>query len=729
MTINKTAIAIALACINTQIIAEESEKIYDTITVTASRVATASSKTTNTVTVIDAERLENELARNIKDIVRYEPGVSVTGGRRFGLSGFKIRGIGGDRVLTLVDGVPVADEFSFGPNLSAGRNFIDIDNLKAVEIVRGSSSSLYGSNALGGTVSFVTKDPNDYLGIYGPNHYASLKAGYNSNDASKHYSGTIVFGEQKWQGMLLATHRDFNELESYFTDDSTGAHRKAADPQEGNSDNIFGKVVYSPSDQHQFKVIFSQYQYEQNTDALSLKGEPSSGATRLGVLGFDEQNRDRISFQYEYRDNSLFADDINLNIYHQSSETSQHVEELREIGMLTYRFRDSYFEQDNTGIKLQLNKSFGTNINHLLAYGIDWDTMETETLRAGFTKDTAGNDIPEYSNFPTRDFPNSEYQSLGIFVQDRINFDQGNFLLVPSVRYDRFELTPTADAVYLAGNTGSPTPEAYDESEVSAKLGGLYKITDDWSFFAQYSEGFKAPPIDAINTGFTNFRGGYTAIPNPDLRPETSEGFEYGLKYYGSGAFFEITGYETDYNDFIESLAMKGFNPTTGLLEFQAKNLPKVKIKGFEFKGGYNIKSVEGLNLNYAYAQATGEDIETGQPISTIDPRELVMGLSYDSIEDNWGGQVAFTVIESHEEGELPDAAPDTFYAPSYSLIDLMGYYRFSDNFRLNFGLYNLTDRKYWSSDSVITLKTNSSNLDRLTQPGRNLALNIKYEF
>lgn len=729
MTINKTAIAIALACINTQIIAEESEKIYDTITVTASRVATVSSKTTNTVTVIDSERLEKELARNIKDMVRYEPGVSVTGGRRFGLSGFKIRGIGGDRVLTLVDGVPVADEFSFGPNLSAGRNFIDIDNLKAVEIVRGSSSSLYGSNALGGTVSFVTKDPNDYLGIYGANHYASLKAGYNSNDASKHYSGTVAFGGQKWQGMLLATHRDFNELESYFTDDSTGAGRKAADPQEGNSDNVFGKVVYSPNDQHQFKVIFNQYQYEQNTDSLSLKGEPSSGATRLGVLGFDEQNRDRISFQYEYMGNSLFADDINLNIYRQASETSQHVEETREMGMLTYRFRDSYFDQDNTGIKLQLNKSFGTNINHLLAYGVDWDTMETETLRAGFTKDTAGNDVPEYSNFPTRDFPNSEYQSLGIFVQDRISFDHGNFLLVPSVRYDRFELTPTVDAIYLAGNTGSPTPEAYDESEVSAKLGGLYKITDDWSFFAQYSEGFKAPPIDAINTGFTNFRGGYTAIPNPDLRPETSEGFEYGLKYYGKNAFFEITGYETDYNDFIESLAMKGFNPATGLLEFQAKNLPKVKIKGFEFKGGYNIKSVEGLSLNYAYAQATGEDLETGQPISTIDPRELVMGLSYDSIENNWGGQVAFTVIESHEEGELPDATPDTFYAPSYALIDLMGYYNFSDNFRLNFGLYNLTDRQYWNSDSIIGLNTSSSNLERLTQPGRNLAVDFKYEF
>ena len=102
---------------------------------------------------------------DIADLVRFEPGVSVSGtGSRFGLTGFKIRGIGGNRVLTLIDGVRVPDEFSFGPFLSARRDFVDIDSLKRLEIARGPISSLYGSDALGGVVALATKEPGDQLG-------------------------------------------------------------------------------------------------------------------------------------------------------------------------------------------------------------------------------------------------------------------------------------------------------------------------------------------------------------------------------------------------------------------------------------------------------------------------------------------------------------------------------------------------------------------------------------
>ena len=131
---------------------------------------------TNKASVITTEEIEQYSHRNIKDLVRYEPGVVVSGQGRFGLNGFNIRGIGGDRVLTLIDGAPLADEFSFGPNLSARRNYIDVDALKAVEIIRGPASSLYGSNAIGGLVTFMTKDPADYFVGDDDRHYYSLKS-------------------------------------------------------------------------------------------------------------------------------------------------------------------------------------------------------------------------------------------------------------------------------------------------------------------------------------------------------------------------------------------------------------------------------------------------------------------------------------------------------------------------------------------------------------------------
>ena len=135
-----------------------------TITVIGTRTERTLKELAATVSVISSEDLEHEITRDIADLIRYEPGVSVSGtGSRFGLSGFTIRGIGGNRVLTMVDGIRVPDEFDFGPFLNARRDFVDVDSIERVEIARGPISSLYGSDAIGGVVAFTTKAPRDYL--------------------------------------------------------------------------------------------------------------------------------------------------------------------------------------------------------------------------------------------------------------------------------------------------------------------------------------------------------------------------------------------------------------------------------------------------------------------------------------------------------------------------------------------------------------------------------------
>src|SRR5699024_6462727 len=136
--------------------------------------------------------IDQQNIKNIQDLIRYEPGLSVGGtNSRFGLSGINIRGMGGNRVLTQMDGVSVADSFSFGGFLSAQRDYIDLDTIKQVEIIRGPASSLYGSDALGGAVSFVSKDAQDYLAD-GKNHFFRLKTGYDGSDDSWLRSATLA---------------------------------------------------------------------------------------------------------------------------------------------------------------------------------------------------------------------------------------------------------------------------------------------------------------------------------------------------------------------------------------------------------------------------------------------------------------------------------------------------------------------------------------------------------
>lgn len=121
----------------------------DQITVTGTRTPRSVGESSGTVTVIDAERVRRELSRNIQDLVRYEPGVSVRGNLRYGLQDFNIRGLDANRVLIQVDGIRQPERFTFGP-FALGRDYFEIETLRTVEIIRGPASTLYGSDALGG---------------------------------------------------------------------------------------------------------------------------------------------------------------------------------------------------------------------------------------------------------------------------------------------------------------------------------------------------------------------------------------------------------------------------------------------------------------------------------------------------------------------------------------------------------------------------------------------------
>src|SRR5690606_36693987 len=126
--------------------------------------------------------MEDDQVRNVDDLVRYIPGVDVDNIGRFGSSGFNIRGMDGDRVAITADGLSLGETlnppayvaYAF---LNSCRGGIDIDSMKAVQIIKGADSISAGSGALGGSLLFVTKDPADYHDATGNDHYVGVKTG------------------------------------------------------------------------------------------------------------------------------------------------------------------------------------------------------------------------------------------------------------------------------------------------------------------------------------------------------------------------------------------------------------------------------------------------------------------------------------------------------------------------------------------------------------------------
>src|SRR5690606_32515912 len=123
-----------------------------------------------------------------------------------------------------------------------------------------------------------------------------------------------------------------------------------------------------------------------------------------------------------------------------------------------------------------------------------------------------------------------------------MSFADGRVTLVPGLRVDHYRLEPEVDPIFAADNPGVAV-DALSETSVSPKLGVVWRFDEGWSMFASYAHGFRAPPYNDVNLGFTNLQFGYTAIPNPDLEPETSDGIELGLRYAGDVAHASLSAY------------------------------------------------------------------------------------------------------------------------------------------------------------------------------------------
>ena len=701
------------------------------VTVEASKRPVAVEDIAASVTVIDAERISREMVQNIDDLVRFEPGIDVVNqGSRFGRAGFNIRGLGGNRVLIEVDGVPTSGAFSIGSFSNASRDFVDVDALKAVEIVRGPSSALFGSNAIGGVVSFVTRDPADYL--FGETGNLQATAAWYGVDRGLQGSATAAAQAGDWSGLIRATYREGQEIRD------TGA-----DPLESESLNVLAKLAWGAVGAGGVKLTVEDFEAENRVDVQSLRrvqdftgsfGFPYVIDTN-SVLADDTRGRSRVGLEQTWSDGLGFTDFLRWRAYWQESETTQDTRESRELLIAGDRSsqlitRNFLFQQEQWGIELNLGSTLQAgSVTHRLAYGIEWETAETDQLRDGTLIDPLSGDIlgkrigPD--TYPVRDFPASDTDSLGVYLQDAISF--GAWTLVPALRWDRFEITPRPDAIFLEDNPGI-VPQALEDSELSPKLGLLRDLGERWQVFLQYSEGFRAPPVNDVNVGFTNFQFGYTAIPNPELESETSWGLEAGVRYQGATANWELTAFHSEYEDFIEALQVVGFDPVNNLLIFQSVNFTEVEIAGFEARGDWAPEAFpDGLSLQFAGSWAEGDNLQSGQPLNSVAPPNGVLGLAFDSPSLAWGGSALLR--GALEQDRVDESNGPLFVPDAYLLLDLTAYWKPSPTTRLRAGLFNVTDEKWWSWLDVAGLPADSPNVERLRRPGRNFSVAFDWSF
>ncbi len=717
--------------------------VLDLITVFADRQGSQVLDVPANISVIRGTELEARSQTDMKAVTRYVPGVVVprttSGTDPFNtFSSFNIRGVGGNRVQIRVDGSRVAEQIQDGT-----RDYLDFNFTKQVDIVRGPGSVLWGSDALGGIVAVETIDPEDVL--QGREQGGSARINYESlNEGAL---GSFTYARQFTPSIAALAGISYeNASEAEFSNARAdggiyGCPREidyGATPCDelnpADIDSVRGlfKLTWTPED--------LPHRLELSADLLNRDTDVAFNSTlgpvtnTLGMATGEvnhkydrslEQERRRFAAQYEWDADMAFMDDLKVTLayapyaYDRSGRrqsTSATGEDMVTRDFLSYS--EDFYELD-----IQATSRFATgNADHVLTWGFVGDFTETDYSRLDVTRNlTTGTTTERRAG--GFNFANSETTRADIYVHDQISLMGGRLELSPGLRYATYEIDPNPNSDYLV--VPGLEPRKRDDSKVVGSFGAMFHVTDTYSVWGSFGQGFKMPTAQQL---FTSVPGvAFDQIPAPDLKPEEVDSFELGVRgVYGSG-YFSLNAFYADYTNFIQSF----YNPP-GTTLYTYRNLSEVQVWGVEAEAAWEF--TEQLRGTLAASWQRGEQrVNPGDDKTdyTVPPLTATLGVDY------WIPQHDLTLSAiGIFASEVKYTSSETAYKPSgYAVFDLVADWKITETATLNAGVRNLFDTRYFEA-SASNWSTTVSNAAAATNPielqtgaGRNFFAGLNVTF
>ncbi|WP_293135005.1 TonB-dependent hemoglobin/transferrin/lactoferrin family receptor [Moritella sp.] len=695
-----TSILLALSM---PVMAESNNNTADATTVvSATRSEQLLTDVAASVSAISADDIEENLVKNVGEIFDYTPGVTVESDPRYGVQSINIRGMEGNRVKIVIDGVSQANRFDSGQSfIKAGRLDIDPDMIKSVEVVKGAASSLYGSDAIAGIVAFETKDPSDFLDA-GDNSGGHLKLGYYSVDSSFSQSVALANRTGDLETLVAYSHRAGEEEQNFGE----------PDPQETENNNVLVKLQYQLNENHRIEFTGEQVVSDTDTD-LPIYTEHHTGS-RWDAAAEDKSERQRLGAKYILTANSAMFDVMTLQFDWQKSQQTAQTMLSKAAG--DSQLKDYFYAEQGYEASAQFEKSFIlAGMEHNLVYGLSYASRDIENTNLTHYVKANGDTGTKLYYY----MPKAEDTKWGAYLQDQIVLLDDALVLTPGIRFDSFSTKP--DSTNPAGKYNEIVGyepidyKDYSDSAITAKLGALYNLTDDTKIFAQVSQGFRAPDFQELYYSWSNTARHYKSQPNPDLEAETSISYETGLRGNFAAGNYEFALFYSDYDDFIDKIKYKenGIDITT------YDNLDKATIKGAEIATNLWLDNLvgafDGTTLRLAAAYTEGED-QDGLALNSVAPWNMVVGLNYDSPSANWGTSLKTVYTAKKGLSDINATATgneDQIENPSSTVVDLTAYYKPMEDLTLRAGVYNLTDEQYWSWNDIRGLTTQDNDLSQ----------------
>jgi hemoglobin/transferrin/lactoferrin receptor protein len=730
---------------------KKAERDLKEVTVSSTRSARKTDNVPNVVTVTTAEEIQEIGARNISDVFKDSPDVTVPqqtgrfsiadGGRgRGGLESINIRGLQGNNVLLLVDGIRVPNQFSFSAFQVGRGNFLNVDSFRKIEVVRGPSSTQYGSDGLAGVVNFQTFNPRDLI-AKGDDQGGFVKSGYSSVDNSSNTTLAYAGKNDHGQGMVLGNFQSGHQYENQGSNYSNGINRSAPNPADYENAYLLTKGFITIDPENKVGMTYEGQQVQQNVSNLSDLGF-SGGWSKNNVVTSTTQDtteRKRLSAEYDYQDaSSEYLQKANVMAYYQTANVTQNGYQQRintpTPSVPNWRGRNNVYTQDTKGINALLESNSTVLVNQRLTYGMDWSSAAISGQMNTSGYGSAAYPQRSKTLYPSlTPIPNSTYDLSGAFFQSEMEFD--TLSIIPGVRYDAYSIKANSGAY--------PSNSA---SAISPRIGAVWNWMPELRPFANWGTGFSAPTPDQALSSYNPFGAGaigqyYTLIPNPALKPQTGNGVEVGTRGRVGNWRYQVSGFANNYTNFIAQVTTKGSgkSPEDPAI-YQFQNLNNVYIRGWDVRTDWNFS--KGWQANAAMAYSNGQQIQNGiaAPLNSIQPLRAILGLRYDSVQ--WGAfanliwnqaKSASTVNYNTKSG----GTANQFLSPASSVLNLTGYWKPTKQWTVNANLNNALNSTYWNwsgvQGSVANISTSTYNASAAQQSAtaapRNVQVSARYEF
>lgn len=687
---------------------------FDEVVVNSSKTSKYLRNSPYSELLIDKTQIESRSSHSICDILKEQPGLSLL---RDGIWGteINIRGLNRENLVTLIDGNRIATSTDVAARLS----MIDMDDVERIEVIKGASSSIYGSGATGGIINVLTKTPyiHENFMVNG-----SFSSGVNTVNKMFSSSGSVNTGNSFWSSKISGS---FRKADNTFTPGGELKNSQFKDYSFAAALNII------PIENNSLKFNYQLFKAED----VGIPG--ASVFTPNAEVRYPDEKREMIAAGYEIQNISKLFYKFSLKYSYQvidrNVENIPHITQNNAATDSTKATRATVLKiapsatHRNNNFQIQTDFVLGEKNNLIL--GVDYWDRSYSGIREKFQKiETFASDG---SNFSTtnkvvgeKPLPDSKYRSIGLFAQDDAALLDEKLFLTIGARLDKIYVAgqSTLNPLYeIVNGKINYTPKGQkfiwnkiktDEISNSLNFGIKYSCNENLDLTLSLGYSFRSPSLEERFQYID--QGGYVRVGDPSLKSEKGKSVDLGIRYYAADFKFVSSFFYNRFNDLVAEM------PGTfeGRKAFIKTNIGEAQLYGFDLHSEYNFFNDYIFHMTASYVK--GDDITAKSDLPGIPPLNGSAGIKF-LLVDYLVADFSSTIFAQQN-----NIAPGEMKTPGYAYFNLSctsTYFKFgSVELQATGGVENIFNKAYRNHLSTTRGIIKS-------EPGRNifLKLNLKW--